>query len=107
MLGKDFFPGVLRSKGVIWSASDHKITVEWSQAGVSIVLKPGPAWAKASLRPSSRPGPTPEEEAQEARGPQRYGDRRQELVFIGLNMKEAKIRAELDRALVTDKEFEL
>ncbi|MCS6921402.1 MAG: GTP-binding protein, partial [Elioraea sp.] len=36
-----------------------------------------------------------------------YGDRRQELVFIGQHMDEAAIRRELDRALLTEAEFAL
>lgn len=35
----------------------------------------------------------------------RYGDRRQEIVFIGVNMQEAAICAQLDEALLSDAEM--
>lgn len=34
-----------------------------------------------------------------------YGDRRQELVFIGQNVDEARLRAELDACLLSDAEL--
>ncbi len=34
-----------------------------------------------------------------------YGDRRQEIVFIGVSMDEAKINAQLDGALLSDEEM--
>ena len=35
----------------------------------------------------------------------KYGDRRQEIVFIGVNMNEAAISSQLDEALLTDPEM--
>jgi hypothetical protein len=34
-----------------------------------------------------------------------YGDRRQELVLIGVDLPEAEVRAELDACLLTDDEL--
>merc|ERR1712217_875876 len=75
----------------MWSASDHNVVVEWSQAGLTSSIKPGLEWLK---------------EAEQYKEKQ-YGDRRQEIFFIGTSMDEAEIRAALDQALVTDKEFSL
>ena len=67
--------GVLRSKGLVWSASNHDMALEWSQAGSSMALKPGRRWHD--------------------------GERRQEVVFIGQSMNERKIRLVLDEALAS------
>eukprot|EP00928_Gymnodinium_smaydae_P064516 TRINITY_DN47819_c0_g1_i1.p1 TRINITY_DN47819_c0_g1~~TRINITY_DN47819_c0_g1_i1.p1 ORF type:complete len:740 (+),score=142.84 TRINITY_DN47819_c0_g1_i1:56-2221(+) len=101
LLRDGFFPGVLRSKGFLWSAGDHDTAVEWSQAGMAMNLKAGPQWLKASLPLNEWP-----EEAAKFKDKQ-YGDRRQEIVFIGAEMKEADIRAELNTILVTDSEFNM
>jgi len=89
--------GVLRSKGFVWSASDHSVSLEWSQAGVNMSLSPKGVWLK---EPRSQ-WPAWAEQYKHAA----YGDRRQELVFIGKDMDEAKIRKKLDEILVTEDEF--
>jgi len=106
MLKCGSFPGVLRSKGHAWSASDPFYAIEWSQAGFTTALKPGRPWLRSqsglavALEKHAELPPEPEE----YKG-SRYGDRRQELVFIGNGMDEAAIRESLNQALVTDDEF--
>jgi len=100
VLQDGFVDGVLRSKGFAWFASDHNIAVEWSQAGATMRLKGGPQWLAASTPQCEWPA-----EAERYKKCL-YGDRRQEIVFIGANMTEASIRSWLWRALVTDKEFQ-
>jgi len=92
-------PGVLRSKGFLWSASDHCTSLQWGQAGFSVDLKPGPPWLQ-ELRSE-----WPSWAAKYKTSP--YGDRRQEIVFIGIDMDEAKIRMALDQVLLTQEEFAL
>eukprot|EP00746_Dinoflagellata_sp_MGD_P148005 gnl/MRDRNA2_/MRDRNA2_80284_c0_seq3.p1 gnl/MRDRNA2_/MRDRNA2_80284_c0~~gnl/MRDRNA2_/MRDRNA2_80284_c0_seq3.p1 ORF type:complete len:399 (+),score=73.28 gnl/MRDRNA2_/MRDRNA2_80284_c0_seq3:12-1208(+) len=84
--------GVLRSKGLVWCDSDHEFAREWSQAGSSMALQSGRRW---------QDWPATDEKYKD----RRYGDRRQELVFIGQNMKETEIRKALDEALLSKKEF--
>ena len=91
--------GVLRSKGFFWVAADHRIAYEWAQAGgVSNVNPAGMWWAAVpreyweqpdGLRPDERPDWHP-----------RFGDRNQQLVFIGQSMDEASMRARLDACLL-------
>jgi G3E family GTPase len=91
--------GVLRSKGFVWSASDHSVSLEWSQAGVNMSLSPkGPG---LNLEEPRSQWPAWAEQYKGAS----YGDRRQELVFIGKDMDEARIRKKLDDILVTEDEF--
>ena len=94
MLGTFSFPGVLRSKGFAWSAGNNDNAVEWSSAGLSAELKPGPRWLTVSVPEEKWP-----KQAQRFKG-RAQGDRRTEIVFIGSNMVEAEVRKALDGALV-------
>lgn len=80
--------GVIRSKGLIWCDSDHEFAKVWSQAGSSLALQAGKRW---------RDGPIEDKENRDRR--------RQELVFIGQNMKEIEIRKALDDALLSETEL--
>lgn len=100
------FGPLLRSKGFIWLATRPLMFGEWSQAGVMLTLQGGSRWrcevprdewsddkqvVKAILADFEAP----------------YGDRRQELVLIGHQMKanELGLRAELDKCLLDDEEM--
>lgn len=84
--------GVIRSKGLIWCDSDHEFSRQWSQAGSSLTLQPGRRW---------QDGPIEDEKYRD----RRFGDRRQELVFIGQNMKETELRKALDDTLLCEMQF--
>lgn len=99
------FAGVLRSKGLMWIASRHDYAYDWSQAGCSIRMDPAGSWW------ASTPGeewPADEQELAEIRSRfcGDYGDRHQELVFIGQELDQDSIEQTLDRCLLTDSEFE-
>lgn len=99
-----FLRGVLRSKGFVWIASRNDWACAWSHAGMTIRLDPAGEWWAAS---DEDEWPDDEEIISEIRsmfdGP--YGDRRQELVFIGNLMDESNVRARLEECLLTDEEF--
>ena len=97
-------PGVIRAKGFFWLATRMDWAGAWQLAGAVGRHEAAGFWWAAV--PRDRWPDDPEWRAGVRklwRAP--YGDRRQEIVFIGQNMDEAGIRRELDRALVTEAEF--
>ena len=95
--------GVIRSKGFFWLASRMDFAASWSQAGGA--CRHGAAGlGGAAVDPSEWPqGDAARTEiAAMMRGP--WGDRRQELVFIGIDLDEAAIRRRLDACLLTEAE---
>ena len=98
------WPGVLRSKGFFWFASRPHAMGVWSQAGGSCRIEPAGIWWAATPE-SEWPQDDAERVAIEADWDPYYGDRRQELVFIGIDMDQAALTASLDAALLTDDEI--
>ena len=90
---------VLRSKGLFWVAADHRIAYEWAQAGGVSNIKPLAMWWAAVPREDwghpegRRPDQLPTWHP-------RFGDRSQQLVFIGQGIDEATMRARLDACLL-------
>lgn len=103
-LNDGMFTGVLRSKGLVWIASKHDWAYDWSQAGCSIRIDPAGYWW-ASAPEEEWPEGKSEIERIRSMFQGLYGDRRQELVFIGREMDEPAIRDILESCLVTDLEF--
>lgn len=86
--------GVLRSKGFFWLASRADVLYEWASAGAETRTTPVGVWC-APWPAGERTDAVPEE-----RWDPRWGDRCQELVFIGIDMDELNIRRHLDACLV-------
>jgi len=95
------FKCLLRSKGIVWIASHHDNEVEWAQAGLSMKLEEGQKWLTVERQKEEWP------EELQAYKDRRFGDRRQELVFIGTDMEEQKIRQALGKALLNERELRL
>ncbi len=97
-------PGVIRAKGHFWLATRPNWVAEFSLAGaVSSVTPLGGWWASV---PRHRWPTHPDASAEvAAKWLDPWGDRRQEIVFIGSGMNEAALRARLDAALVPAKAF--
>ena len=98
---KESWPGVIRAKGHFWLATRPQWLGEISQAGAIVRTEAlGFWWASV---PKER---WPNDEGWRKRLGQYwdrvYGDRRQEIVFIGTGMDEAAIRRRLDACLVPE-----
>ncbi|MBM3964932.1 MAG: GTP-binding protein [Planctomycetes bacterium] len=98
------FAGVLRSKGLMWIASRNDWAYDWSQAGCSIRMDPAGFWW-ASAPDEAWPDDEASIDQIRSKFAGEYGDRHQELVFIGNAMDEQRVRAILDACLLTDLEF--
>lgn len=113
------FLGVLRSKGFCWFAPTrwtgqnediwrHNTAMYWSHAGKQFgITKIGKWWGSISREEmKERFAGDPEEYnriLKEDFVTEEFGDRRQEIVFIGIGMNEEAIRQSLDDCLVTER----
>ena len=126
---------VLRSKGFMWMSHSHATAFYWSHAGQHFEIRdegdwwaavPAGEWPEDAAQraviladfepklppPSSGGGggggassSASDDEVVARALASRYGDRRQEIVFIGAGMDEARICEALDGALLTEAEL--
>lgn len=76
------WPGVIRSKGFFWLASDLEVVNVWSQAGNTCSMDQGGTWLEEELGPP-----------------------KQRLVFIGVDLDKDQITSMLDSCLLTEEEM--
>mmetsp|Transcript_9348 Transcript_9348/g.12314 ORF Transcript_9348/g.12314 Transcript_9348/m.12314 type:complete len:590 (-) Transcript_9348:244-2013(-) len=99
---------LVRSKGFVWLANTDVAALYWSHAGAGFELAFMGRWWD-SLPRNEWPVGSEQAILEDFEG--EYGDRRQELVFIGLNLKapgvENTIRKALDDCLLTDEEVKI
>ncbi len=96
---------LLRSKGFFWLASRPDYAGQWSQAGG--IARHGFAGMFWSAVPKDK-WPDDEEylASIHAKWCEPYGDKRQELVFIGQNLSREALYQQLDECLLTDSELQ-
>jgi len=125
------FKGVIRSKGEIWLANAFACAFTWHTAGYQFGIEPSPNPFMASMLEHALKVPylglsSPEkiqsaieevfEDDQEAistiesfrnegRWNTDFGDRKQELVLIGVHLDKPRMKEELNKALLTDEEM--
>ena len=94
-------PGVIRAKGHFWLATRPDWVVEYSLAGALSSVTPLGRWWAGVPRESWPEGvELPEHVKEQWQEP--FGDRRQELVFIGSDIDWPALKARLDQALVPE-----
>jgi G3E family GTPase len=95
--------GVIRSKGFFWLASRMEFVGNWSQAGGACRTEAIGVWW-ASIDKANWPTESSYLSEISCTWQEPYGDRRQEMVFIGMNMDEANLRERLNHCLLTENE---
>jgi G3E family GTPase len=98
------WPGVLRSKGFFWLATRPALAYQWSQAGGACDFGVAGLWWAAVPEEERQLDPETDAEHRADWHPE-YGDRRQELVFIGIDMDRAGFEAQLAACLLTPEEL--
>lgn len=103
----DFPSTVIRSKGMFWLASRPDQALIWGQAGGSLKTdSAGVWWSSMTFEDRIRYAPFVEnQELIESDWDKLFGDRKTEIVFIGQDMNEAKIRRSLDLCLSSELEI--
>ena len=94
-------PGVIRAKGHFWVATRPEWVIEFSLAGALSTIKPlGHWWAHVPIErwPSEGSGRAYLEE----KWAEPWGDRRQEIVFIGADFDWPTLKQRLDACLIAD-----
>ncbi len=101
------WPGVVRSKGMFWTASRPEVIGVWSQAGGACNCYFSANWL-AALPQSEW---TFEDDAElkefQKNWHPEFGDRQQEIVIIGQGINEKKLTEMLDECLLTNEELKL
>ncbi|GAB5371949.1 hypothetical protein AAMO2058_001624100 [Amorphochlora amoebiformis] len=95
----------LRSKGFCWIASRHDTLIEWNMAGKICTLESGGGWYVDDPDLKEELKDEPEILAKILADFQEpWGDRRIELVIIGVDMDQKAIERALDECLLSEKE---
>ncbi len=103
------FPtSIIRSKGLFWLSSRPEQAVSWSQAGGSLKAdSAGVWWCSMPLEKRIQHSSFIEnQELIETGWDTQFGDRKNELVFIGQDIDEELITEQLNSCLATDQEIE-
>lgn len=101
---EDVWRGVLRAKGFFWVAAANHVAYELAQAGgINSVSPAGTWWAAVPSEDWGHPdGERPDEKPN---WDPTFGDRAQQIVFIGQSLDEASIRKRLDACLLLESEL--
>ncbi len=96
--------GVVRSKGFFWLATRMEECGSWAQAGSSLTLGLAGRWY-ATMPRSQWEGLGGVAEWVRSNWEEPFGDRRQEIVFIGAGMDREDLTHQLDACLLREAEF--
>lgn len=97
--------GLLRARGVIWVASRPGVALRWHQAGPTLSLGPAWSWLAGRSLDAWRELDDAERATALIDWDRDFGDRVQDLAFIGLGLDAPRLHATLDACLLTDAEL--
>ena len=106
-LNNEYPISIIRAKGLFWLASRPNDAINFSQAGGSLrVETAGVWWCSMSYQERIKyPSFLDHQKIIEQRWDKSWGDRMNEIVFIGQDMDQEKIIADLRKCLISDKEI--
>jgi G3E family GTPase len=99
------FPGLMRAKGYVWLASRPEWAVAYSRAGQIATAEPVGQWWASGGKERWPPAGDPQRSEIEAIWEEPYGDRLNELVFIGRDLNRAAIEKAFAACLLTPQEL--
>ncbi|NRA92347.1 MAG: GTP-binding protein [Psychroserpens sp.] len=104
----EFPVNVIRSKGLFWLSSRPDQALIWGQAGGSLKADSAGVWWSSMPFENRIQQLTFVENKEhiESDWDIKFGDRKNEIVFIGQELNEQLIRAQLDKCLSTDRELD-
>ncbi len=98
------WPGVIRSKGMFWLASRYDYAGNWSQAGAVCRNEMAGKWWDAVPKDKWPENPQWRQNIKKYFNGE-HGDRRQEIVLIGMKMDKDKLSKMFDECLLTNEEM--
>ena len=108
-LNVDFPNNILRSKGLCWLAALPDHALNFSQVGGSLKMESaGVWWASMDLKERLKYADFVENRAEiSMRWDENFGDRLNELVFIGQDLEKEKLLEDLENCLLTTTELQM
>jgi G3E family GTPase len=98
------WPGVVRSRGVFWIASRPDQAAELSQAGAARRYRAVSTWWAATLEGRNYAAGDVSDFLGVRWDPD-FGDRRQEIIFVGIGLDAEALKERVDACLLTDDEL--
>lgn len=95
---------IVRAKGIMWCATRNEFALLLSQAGLSANIEPATYWVAALPKQRQEEILQENPEVVQSWDPE-FGDRKTQLVFIGIDLDKETIVSELDQCLLTTEEM--
>ncbi|MEN2767962.1 GTP-binding protein [Ornithinibacillus xuwenensis] len=96
---------IIRAKGIMWCATRNDFAILLSQAGLAANIEPVTYWVAALSEQRREVILRENPEVLRSWHPE-YGDRKTQLVFIGIDLDKEEIINELEKCLLTPEEME-